>query len=309
MSNNNNNANTSSKMPEPTMSDLYKLMEKCAQRDDLLEVKASIDQYTEETNEKIRIVSDRVDAVSNITNQNTEKIESLEATVEQLKQEQLKNNICISGIPPSSLENTDTADIVIEIAKKLGCDLNKSQFNSYAIANKKFIIAQYYNIKHKQLLLSKIRAKRSLMVEEVLNTTSNSQIYLNDHLTAHFNKLYTIARNAKKNGLLESVSSLGGKIRARKSKDDQLILIYSETQLRTLIEIEPDNTTTMLNTDCAGTSSRQQNLPITKKKTLRSNSTTRRNAQRTTTATTTTTGKRHLEKGTHAPSKKPNNNS
>lgn len=76
------------------------------------------------------------------------------------------------------------------------------------------------------------------MVEEVFNTNSNSQIYLNDHLTPYFTKLHVIARNAKKEGKLSSVSSHGGKIRVRKNANDVPITIAYLSQLQTLIDME-----------------------------------------------------------------------
>lgn len=76
------------------------------------------------------------------------------------------------------------------------------------------------------------------MVEEVFKMKLNSQIYLNDHLTPYFNNLYLIARTAKRDGKLASATSHGGKIRARKNANDAPIVITSENQLQTLIEME-----------------------------------------------------------------------
>ena len=95
-----------------------------------------------------------------------------------------------------------------------------NQFTSYAVANKKFIITHFDNYKHKRDLLMNVCAKKSLMVEEVLSVQSNSQIYLNDHLTPYLNSLHILAREAKKLGKLASVSSYGGKIRVRKFIND-----------------------------------------------------------------------------------------
>lgn len=86
------------------------------------------------------------------------------------------------------------------------------------------------------------------MVEEVFEAVekSNSQIYLNDHLSPYFNRLFLIARKAKKDGKLASASSYGGKIRARKSLDDAPILITTEKQLQLLIDAHDDNSTNSL---------------------------------------------------------------
>lgn len=136
------------------------------------------------------------------------------------------------------VSNENTAELVIAIAKTLGVEMNKNNFSSYPVANKKFVIVHFYNLRSKQQILGKIRIKKSLMAEEVFNGASNSQIYLNDHLTPYFNKIYLMARNGKKDGKLASASSYGGKIRARKSPNDAPILITSEIQLQALIDTE-----------------------------------------------------------------------
>lgn len=70
--------------------------------------------------------------------------------------------------------------MVIAIAKALKVDILQAQFSSYAVAHNKFVFVHFFNLKHKQLLLNKIRFKKSLLVEEVFGDKSNSQIYLND---------------------------------------------------------------------------------------------------------------------------------
>lgn len=118
----------------------------------------------------------------------------------------------------------------------MGIEIARQNFASYPVAGNKFIIVNMYSIRNKQMILNKIRVKKSLMVEEVFKEKSNSQIYLNDHLTPYFNRLFLIARNAKKDGKLASASSYGGKIRARKSLDDAPIVITTEKQLQSLID-------------------------------------------------------------------------
>lgn len=121
----------------------------------------------------------------------------------------------------------------------MGVDINRGQFSSYAIAKNKFIVMKFHEIKHKQQLLGKLRAQKSLMVEKVFSGKSNSQIYINDHLTQYFNKLYLIARQI---GKLALATYFGGKIRARKSRSDAPILITNEKQLQTLMDTEQSET-------------------------------------------------------------------
>lgn len=227
--------------------DLFTLMQTI--KDDTQEMKANVNSYTVTTNSKLEEKNHRINNVSDHSAENRQKIEKLEESIEILKQDQLRNNICISGVPADKIMNAITKDIVIAIAKKLGIDLSPS----YPVAKNKFIICNMYNITHKQSLLNKIRVKKSLLVEEVFGTQSNSQIYLNDHLTPYFNRLFLIARTAKKEGKLASATSNGGKIRARKCIDAPCI-IYSERQLHEIIERNNKNQSTcsnQLTSDCS----------------------------------------------------------
>lgn len=238
MSSVNNNSNGKSYMPEPTLLDLFNMMQNISTKEDINDIKTRIDEYKADTIEKFNQIDQKVNVVSSITNENADNIELLQIKVEELKQDQLKSNICVSGVPTNLIQNDNTADLIIAIAKKLDVDINQNQFTSYSCASNKFIIISFFMLKHKQLLLRKIRVKKSLMVEEVFGVQSNSQIYLNDHLTPYFNHLYLLARRAKKDGKLASASSFNGRIKARKNGNDAPMLITCERQLLSLIDDE-----------------------------------------------------------------------
>lgn len=138
-------------MPEPTMTDIFNLLQNCASKQDTNDIKSQIACFTNETNEKIEAIQRKVDTANTACTENTDKIEiNVEATIESLKQDQLKNNKCISGVPPEMIKNGNTSDILIEIAKKLNVEFTKSQITSYAVARNKFIIVQFHNHMHKQ---------------------------------------------------------------------------------------------------------------------------------------------------------------
>lgn len=228
---------------ESTLADVFALLQKCASKDDIKDIKTKITDYKRETDEKFGELKQQVDIAMTTSNSNAEKIDELQASIETLKQEQLKNNICISGVPVDITKNNNTAEIIIAIADKLDVKLVKNNFSSYAISENKFIIVRFHNYKHKHQLLLRIRTKKSLMVEEVFKTKSNSQLYLNDHLTPYFNHLFLLARNAKKNGTIATASSYGGKIRIRKNINDAPHTITCERQLISLIGLESANNT------------------------------------------------------------------
>lgn len=228
-------------VPASTIAELIALCKQTAKKEDMEEIKTQIKEYKEETDKKMNSMKKEIKIVSSSNTRNAERIDCLQATIETLKQDQLQNNLCISGVPIEIVNKLDTATIISNIASALGITIDKSQSSSYAVANKKFVIVKFFNLKYKQMLISKMRSKKSLMVEEVFKTKSNSQIYLNDHLTQYFNKLYLTARTAKKEGKLVSATSYNGKIRVRKNSNDVPILITSESQLLEIIEMEISN--------------------------------------------------------------------
>lgn len=228
---------------EPTLADVFALLQKCASKDDINDIKTQITDYKRETDEKNDELKQQVDIATTTSNSNAEKIEELQASVETLKQEQLKNNICISGVPVDITTNSNTAEIIIAIADELNVKLTKTNFSAYAVSKNIFIIVRFHNYKHKQQLLLRIRTKKSLMVEEVFKTKSNNQNYLNDHRTPYFNHLFLLARNAKKNGKVATASPYGGKIRVRKIINDAPHTITCERQLLSLIDLESVNNT------------------------------------------------------------------
>lgn len=76
------------------------LQHNTASKDDIDDIKSRIDNLKTETNTKIEAVDQKVITMSAQSNEQANKIESLQISVELLKQEQLKNNVCISAVPP-----------------------------------------------------------------------------------------------------------------------------------------------------------------------------------------------------------------
>lgn len=237
---NNKETSTASDLQQQ-LNNIANMLANCASKEDIGNFTKEIETIAAETTSKLERLDERVENVTATCTLNTDRIESLEAAVESLKQDQLKNNLCVSGVPAELVKDNNSADAVIAIAKVLGVELTRQQFTSYTVANDKFIIVNVFNIKYKKMMMNKIRAKKSLMVEEAFKHKSNSQIYLNDHLTPYYSSLFLLARRAKKEGKISSVSSYGGKIRARKSQNEAPIVITTEKQLQALIDLDYDS--------------------------------------------------------------------
>lgn len=71
------------------------------------------------------------------------RIEWLEINMELMKQDRLKNNICISGVPVDITNNRNISDIVSSIGNKLGYEVNSSLFMSTTLNISKNLLTRY----------------------------------------------------------------------------------------------------------------------------------------------------------------------
>lgn len=124
------------------------------------------------------------------------KLGELEKNIECIKQDKLKNNIKISGIPNNKFEPNA---MVYSLCNLLDIEILEDEFTAYQTRNANFIIVQFDSHRKKSLLLNKINEKNQLWSNKYL-MESNRQIYINDQLTPYFAKLYQLARAAKKGG-------------------------------------------------------------------------------------------------------------
>lgn len=256
---NNNSTNTKNLNNEPTLSDILKELQKVASKQDISDISNEIKVFNTKSKERFEQIEEQITNIVQTHNERNELIASLAENVEQLKQDKLRNNIRISGIIPDW--DGDCKELVMKIITKLNVQASVSDFTSYATANKKFVIVSFFNYAHKAAMLSKMRIKRSLFVEELFPATkSKSQLYLNDHLTPYFNDLFITAFKAKKDGKLFSASSWGGRIRVRQTQNDPPKVIMNVDQLNDIIQTESANSSTVnMSTEDGASSSAQVN--------------------------------------------------
>lgn len=167
---------------------------------------------------------------------NTHKLTELEKNIECLKQDKLKNNIKIAGLPDIKFEpNT----LVYSLCNLLDMELLEDEFSAYHTHNGNFVIVQFDSHKKKSLLIEKMIEKQTVMTEELFDgISSNSQIFVSDQLTPFFAKLFQLARAAKRDGKIHQVSSRGGKIRVKKTEHEHYEFIFSEYELNIIINEE-----------------------------------------------------------------------
>lgn len=165
---------------------------------------------------------------------NGTNIEGLMLEIERLKQDKLRNNLRLTGLPPAAFDDPD--DLILRITALLDIDIIPSDYSVYADRNKSSIIVCFESHSLKRMMMDNLRKKKTLFVEEIYESIkSNSRVFANDQLAPYFAKLFQCAWRAKNEGHIASASSLGGRIRVKKTENSPLQLIETESQLRNII--------------------------------------------------------------------------
>lgn len=159
----------------------------------------------------------------------------IEIQLEILKQDRLRNNIRLTGLPPQAFVNP--TDTVIRIINTVQMNLLPSDFVAYSDRKKSSIIITFDKHSHKRHFMDLMRKRKTLLVEEILQVQSKSPVYCNDHLTQYFSAIFQKAWIAKKNKQLFSASSLGGRIKVRKFENSNLVIVETESQLCDIIGV------------------------------------------------------------------------
>lgn len=176
--------------------------------------------------------SSRLDKVeSDLENANSStQIAELTLQVELLKQDKLRNNIRITGLPQTAFDDPDEA--ILRIAAILNIDIIPSDFIVYGDRHKSSLIVSFHSYVQKRILMDAMKKKQSLFVEEIYESIqSNSRIYCNDQLSPYFASIFQLAWHAKKEGSIFSASSIGGRIRVKKHENSTPRTIQTETEL------------------------------------------------------------------------------
>lgn len=163
--------------------------------------------------------TNRLDKVENeIKSTNiTEKFEEMSLQIELLKQDRLRNNLRITGLPETAYDHPD--DALLRIAHVLQIDLIPSDYTVYVDRHKSSIIVLFASHTYKRSMINAMKNKQSLFVEELYDMPSNTRIFMNDQLSPYF---------AKKDGTLYSASSAGGRIRIKKFENSRPVTTGSD---------------------------------------------------------------------------------
>lgn len=157
-------------------------------------------------------------------------MDEIKIQIEMLKQDRLRNNIRLTGLPAIAFDNP--TETVFAIDSVLQLSLIPSDFTVYADKHKSSLIISFANYSHKRTFMSSLQQRKSLLAEEVFpSIKSNSNIFANDQLTPYYAKLFQAAWQAKKDGHIHSASSLGGRIKVKRNESSAAIAIETQQQL------------------------------------------------------------------------------
>lgn len=158
----------------------------------------------------------RISQLESYTTADNHRFDAISLQIEILKQDRLRNNLRLTGLPPVAFDNT--INTVMKIIDVLKLELLPSDFVAYSDRNQASIILTFDHQAHKRLFMSALRQRNELLVEEIFTSIrSNSKIYCIDQLTPYFASLFQKAWDAKKQKLIYSASSLGDRIKIRKT--------------------------------------------------------------------------------------------
>lgn len=212
-------------------------------------------------------------SVQNIQDDHSNIIYSLEAEVDSFKQMELENNVIIGGLPKNFDENIVVQNIMSTL--KTNCSmndvesvikLNNKQNNLHATVQESDKISPYLLVKFKskeakmELVKKKIE-KKSLFTNEIgLNTSSDRQIFIRDHITSYKMNLFNECKKIKTQFQFKYLWMSGSKILMRKlekskvhsinSRNDvnKLLFFLSQTQNQATTSSSSSNEATQLQT-------------------------------------------------------------
>ncbi len=166
--------------------------------------------------------------------------EKLEKRLDAMEQYTRRNNVVLHGIPVTSKEVTD--DIVIQYAKAVGLSMAYTDIDvSHRLpkrdpnnTNPPTIIAKLTRRSMKYRLMSLSKDKKNVPLQN-LGFQSNKSCYITDHLTQKNALLLQKVKNIAADNQWKYVWSKEGKILARRSVNDPVVHIQTETEAHQLL--------------------------------------------------------------------------
>lgn len=206
-------------------------------------------------NELTSTIADLQKRLTAIESKTTTSIDSKKtATDEIAKQESLRKNVCIFGVP--YCENENLNGIIASIGKAANYNISHDDYTNghRAGTNNVLIIATFVNFRKKLEFLAAKKTKRTIRTTELGLSTSipDQPVFINYHLTPYFSKIFNMGRKAVADKMLAACWVSFNCICVRKtSTDDKCLIndikdmerICAKKQNSTIVSVPPTQPT------------------------------------------------------------------
>lgn len=105
-------------------------------------IQSTLDQKINDIHSEVGVHNERIKKLEDYAATDSHRIDALSYQIETLKQDRLRNNLRLTGLPPPAFENT--RDTIMKIVTVLQLDLLPSDFIAYNDRNKSFRFSQIH---------------------------------------------------------------------------------------------------------------------------------------------------------------------
>lgn len=175
--------------------------------------------------------------------QHSTQISKLEAEVDAFNQRMLQNNVIIAGLP----HNVDPKEVLNNMMTKLNtnctvADVYNAEFiktktpKSTGNTDTNLMLVKFNTYEAKMDFITKKKEKQSLLCSEIsLNTSSDKQVYVRDHLTSFKINIFKQAREFKEKYNYKYLWLKNSNIFLRKSDHSKVYTIKTQLDMDNLI--------------------------------------------------------------------------
>lgn len=217
--------------------------------DILIPFKKSIQEEMQNIKESVQFISDSFDDFKtkieeNVRNAEQLEIESnklkakvqvLEIKMNEMEQKNLKNNIVVTGIPTQTSENLPKITKKLLQVLKLD-ELEEDIVNSYRMGkhDKAPILIERKNLNSKIKIITAVKQKKGIRVNECGFEGTNNNIFFNDELTTFNKQLFKKVRDFKTSNKCKGAFCANGRVYLRRNDSEPPIRIKNEDDLMAL---------------------------------------------------------------------------
>lgn len=165
------------------------------------------------------------------------KSEMLSYSVELNKQQNIKNNITIAGVPYTEEENLNA--LALAACKHVGANVSSEDIHSsYRLKFGSMFVVKFVNFETKAAVME-LKANKSIMLEDIIGASSlssneNRAVYINTHLIPFFGHILSHGRRSVKEKLIHSCWMSNNGVVVKCKADSKETIVKSVSQLNEL---------------------------------------------------------------------------